>query len=155
MTIALVGARDRQLEELLRASGVAPLIFERANLPALASPEARQPDVIVLDIRDGSGIHPAVATIRRQHPSTGVVIVASTLDPAMLLEAMRAGVNELVSDPITQDDLGRAIARVIEQRPAMITGKIFGFVGAKGGVGTTTVAVNVAIALGATSEPER
>jgi pilus assembly protein CpaE len=155
MTITLVGSRDRQLEELLRASGMQPAVLEAAQLPTLASPGARQPDVIVIDVRDGTGIPPAVAAIRRQHPATGVVLVASTLDPAMLLEAMRAGVNELVSDPVTQGDLERAIARVIEQRPASVSGKVFGFIGAKGGVGTTTVAVNVAIALGAASEPER
>jgi pilus assembly protein CpaE len=34
-------------------------------------------------------------------------------------------------------------------------GQVFGFVGAKGGVGTTTVAVNVATALGAVGRPER
>ena len=42
--------------------------------------------------------------------------------------------------------------RVLGQRVGGETGKIFGFVGAKGGVGTTTVAVNVAAALAAERE---
>jgi pilus assembly protein CpaE len=61
---------------------------------------------------------------------------------------MRAGVNEVVADPVTASDLEAAIGRLIAQRPATHPdGAIYAFLGAKGGVGTTTVAVNVAHAL--------
>src|SRR5262249_30256484 len=114
-----------------------------------------QPDVLILDLRDGNGIPPAVAEIRRQHTATGVVIVAPNLDPATLLAAMRAGITEVIADPLTQPDLEAAIARVLERRPKAEAGRIFGFVGAKGGVGATTIAVNVATALGSVSKPAR
>jgi pilus assembly protein CpaE len=153
LTVNVLGSRDRQLEELLKSAGMHAAAIDAVNLSALAAPAARQPDVLVLDVRDGRGIPPAVADIRRYHQMTGVVIVASSLDPAMLLTAMRAGVNEVVTDPLTQADLERAIARVLEQRPAAEAGQVFGFVGAKGGVGATTIAVNVATALGAVSKP--
>jgi pilus assembly protein CpaE len=60
---------------------------------------------------------------------------------------MRAGVNECVAEPLSSDQLGGAITRVIAQRTAPVGGQVFAFVGAKGGVGTTTLAVNVATAL--------
>jgi pilus assembly protein CpaE len=153
--VALVGAVDRQLDELLRASGMKVATLDIGALGAFAGASAQQPDVIVLDVRADGRIPPAVAAIKRQHPATGIVIAASAADPALLLQAMRAGVNELVSDPISQLDLKQAINRVVAQRQTGEIKKIFGFVGAKGGVGTTTIAVNVAAILAANSHKHR
>jgi pilus assembly protein CpaE len=83
------------------------------------------------------------------------VIVATALDPALLLEAMRAGVSEVVAEPLSEDGVGDAVARVSANRGPAELGKVYGFIGAKGGVGTTTVAVNMAITLGALSKPGR
>jgi pilus assembly protein CpaE len=146
--IALIGSTDRQLEEVLRAVGMKGPSLAGSELAALAQPAARQPDVLVIDIREQSHLPAALPLLKRQHPTTGVVIVASRLDPALLLEAMRSGVNEFVTDPVTEAELEAAIARVMAQRPApAATGQAFAFIGAKGGVGTTTVAVNVAAAI--------
>ena len=155
LNVTLVGATDRKLEELLGAAAMKVAALDVASLGKLASPSARQPDAIVIDLRGNAEMPPAAAAIRRQHPATGIVLVASTLDPTMLVQAMRAGVNEVVSEPVTQADLERAISRVVGQRPASETGQVFGFVGAKGGVGTTTVAVNVATSLAAIAKPGR
>ena len=70
------------------------------------------------------------------------------LDPALMLEAMRAGVNECVTEPLSagRSEGGHRSRR----RPARRVDRqaqVFAFVGAKGGVGTTTLAVNVATAL--------
>ena len=85
----------------------------------------------------------------------GIVLVAAALEPALLLEAMRAGVNEVLPEPLVVEEVRRAIERVTEKRMQVEPGRVFGFVGAKGGVGTTMVAVNVATALGAASKPDR
>jgi pilus assembly protein CpaE len=88
-----------------------------------------------------------MAAVKRQHPATGFLVVASQSDPAVLLEAMRAGATEFLQEPITQAALEQAISRLVAHRASASTGEIFAFVGAKGGVGTTTTAVNVATAL--------
>ncbi len=155
LNVIVVGSADRQLEEMVKACGAQVAELPFANLPMLAQAGAKQPNVIVLDLRGNAHVPPAIATIRRQHPDTGVVVVASALDPALLLEAMRAGVSELVADPLTVVDLEKAIGRVSGQRPAAELGRVFGFIGAKGGIGTTTVAVNICAALGAMSKPQR
>jgi len=80
-----------------------------------------------------------------------VLIVASSLDPALMLEAMRAGVTECVPEPFSNTDLEAAVARLVGARQPATGGQVFAFVGAKGGVGTTTTAVNVATALSAAS----
>ena len=111
-------------------------------------------DVVVVDVRE-KGLPPALAALKRHHPQIGIVIVASVLDPVLLLDAMRAGVSEVLPEPLVIDDVRKAIERLTAKRLHAEPGRIYGFVGAKGGVGTTTVAVNVATALGMAGKPER
>jgi len=93
-SITLIGASDRQLEELVRGQGIRIKTLAVSDLLALAQPTAAQPDVVILDIRDSNSLPPTLSTLKRQHPSTGVVIVAARMDPVLMLEAMRAGVND-------------------------------------------------------------
>ena len=119
-----------------------------AELAAIAQPGRKQPDVLVLDLRGHAHLPAALPILKRQHPSTGVLIVADRLEPALLLEAMRAGVTEVVSAPLVANDIESAINRLAVQRSVTPdSGMALAFVGAKGGVGTTTVAVNVAATL--------
>jgi pilus assembly protein CpaE len=145
----VVASHDRQLEETLRALG---LHVVHGTLESVA---AKPTDVVVIDIRGERGVPAAVAALKRHHPAMGMVLVATALEPALLLEAMRAGVNEVLPEPLVAEEVRRAIERVTEKRMQVEPGRVFGFVGAKGGVGTTTVAVNVATALGAVSKPDR
>ena len=145
----LVASHDRQLEEILRAL---ELHVVRGTLESVA---AKPTDVVVIDIRGERGVPAAVAALKRHHPAMGIVLVAAALEPALLLEAMRAGVNEVLPEPLVVEEVRRAIERVTEKRMQVEPGRVFGFVGAKGGVGTTMVAVNVATALGAASKPDR
>jgi pilus assembly protein CpaE len=153
--IALVLATDRQPEDLLRTAGMHVTNVTEAGLIHLTASSSKQPDAIVIDLRGGSAVPATLSTLTRNHPATGVVIIAATLDPKLLVEAMRAGVNEVVPEPFEQGDLEKAIARVTVQRAPADAGEVLGFVGAKGGVGATTVAVNMATMLGQLVKPER
>jgi pilus assembly protein CpaE len=64
-----------------------------------------------------------------------------------MVDAMRAGVNECLAAPLTQPDLLAALRRIAMDRPAAQKGRVFAVIGAKGGVGATTVAVNLATML--------
>jgi pilus assembly protein CpaE len=117
-------------------------------LAALAgSASSPLPDAAIIDLREAAELPAAVAILRRQHPNVGVVILASKMDPALMLDAMRAGVNEFVAEPLSAAALVAAVQRVVVKRGPKAEGQVFAFVGAKGGVGTTTVAVNVTTAL--------
>jgi pilus assembly protein CpaE len=144
----LVGATDRRPEELLQQAGIAVRHLPAQELSSLALSAATPPQLVVVDLRGQEHVPPAVALLRRQHPQVGVLIVATTMDTGMMLEAMRAGVNECVAEPLVPAEFDAAVARLVSQRrTASAIGQIFAFVGAKGGVGTTTMAVNVATAL--------
>lgn len=145
--INLVSA-DPQLVQLVRETGVPCVVISRDALNGLAAAGAKQPAVLVIDLREDGQIPSALPVLKRQHPATGVLLVASQLDPALLLEAMRAGVNEFVTAPITVSELQAAIKRLMGNLATATRGEIYAFVGAKGGVGATTVAVNTATSLG-------
>jgi pilus assembly protein CpaE len=117
------------------------------ELPAMAHPSARPPHLVVVDLRGLRQIPAALAALRRHHPDTGVVIVCTSLDPALMLEAMRAGITECVAEPLSADELQAAIGRVSNFSTPEPTGSVYAFIGSRGGVGTTTLAVNAAVAL--------
>lgn len=146
--IAVVGSTDRKLEEMLRPIGPHVSSVPLEGLEALVQQATSRPDVIVVDLRERSSAPAALATLKRRHSQTGVVIVASRLDPDLMLEAMRAGVAEWLAEPLTEAAAIAAVRRVAATHGVESNqGQVFAFVGAKGGVGTTTVAVNVAVAL--------
>jgi pilus assembly protein CpaE len=144
--IHLVSA-DPQLVQLVRETGVPCVLVSRDTLNDLASAGAKQPAVLIIDLREDGQIPSALAQLKRQHPLTGVLLVASQLDPTLLLEAMRSGVNEFVTAPVTVTELQGAIKRLMGNFATSTRGEIYAFVGAKGGVGATTVAVNTATSL--------
>jgi pilus assembly protein CpaE len=147
MNVSVVVGLDRKLPDLLRACGAQVTSIEMNDLKALAEPTAQQPDVIVVDARDRSAMPAELAVIKRQHPATGILVVLPRLDGALVLDAMRSGASECVAEPITQEELTAALARIAAQRPSRRRGDVFAVIGAKGGVGATTVAVNVATML--------
>jgi pilus assembly protein CpaE len=147
LNVYLTGTTNRQLEELLHSCGVRTTVCSADELTTAASQPSFRAQAVVFDLRDRPVMPSAVALLRREHPAVGIVIVAASLDPVLMLEAMRAGVTEFVTDPVTTIELKAAIDRVAAKRPKGSPGQVFAFVGGKGGVGTTTLAANVASAL--------
>ena len=144
---------DPRLEETLRAAGVKPSRLDGEGRWARTEP-AFQPAALIVDVRGQSQLPVALAGLRKDHPNASVILVASTLEPRLMLEAMRAGVNECVQEPLTPEALSQAIRKVVAGSQPQQAGQVFAFVGAKGGVGTTTVSVNTATMLARASKAE-
>lgn len=74
-------------------------------------------------------------------------------DPAVLLQAIRTGAKEFFSQPIKEQEVRHALQRFKERheksknKGGIKIGQIIYLIGSKGGVGTTTVAVNLAVNL--------
>jgi pilus assembly protein CpaE len=139
-------SNDTQLAEALRSAG---LKVGRITVDALTVPSqsASAPAALVVDVRGERQLPPGIAAFSKQHPGTGIVLVAASLDPHLMLEAMRAGVTECLQDPVTPQMLDQAVRRVLVDTVPEQLGRVIAFVGAKGGVGTTTLAVNTTTTL--------
>jgi pilus assembly protein CpaE len=77
-------------------------------------------------------------------PGTRVVVIGTPQDEAPYRELVRRGVNDYVVGPVETIDVVRSICGLFHASEAIITGRVIAVVGAKGGVGASTVAHNVA-----------
>src|SRR5688572_14152697 len=138
---------DTDLIELLRGSGLKIAQIDGVDF-ANYSRASDAPSAVVNDVR---GNHPqlphGVPEFRRTHPQSAIVVIVSKLDPQFMLGAMRAGVNECLAEPLTREAIDEALRGVVVGGSSEPAGQVFAFVGAKGGVGTSTLAVNTAAAL--------
>ena len=119
--------------------------------------EQTTPDVAIVDI--DSDIQRALSLIEsltRSHPECGIIVVSERTDGQMILKAMRSGAREFLNSPVQIDELVSALDRVAASRDGgsrSNSGSIISIAGASGGVGTTSIAINLAVALA--QNPER
>jgi pilus assembly protein CpaE len=109
-------------------------------------------DVIIVDIRGDASS--AMAGIERQRAAAagaGIFAVAAVAEPDLIVQAMRAGANEFFTWPPPDESFYSAIRRTAARREsaqgARPSATTLVFFGAKGGAGTTTVAVNCGVEL--------
>src|SRR6201985_1849813 len=80
-------------------------------------------------------------------PGTRVVVIGRVNDVTLYRELVRRGVSDYVIAPVTAIDVVRSICGLFSSSEAKAVGRIIAVVGAKGGVGASTVAHNVAWAI--------
>ena len=112
------------------------------------------PTLAIADIRHGAKGVDAIERLRASWPTSSIFAIASSTQPELILQAMRAGANEFLAWPL-DDSFTAAIHRTAERsRPkdGSRNTSVLSFFGVKGGAGTTTLAVNSAIEIARTSK---
>ncbi len=108
--------------------------------------------VIAIDSDTEKGLE-LVAKLQKDSPDCSILVVSSSTDGNLILRAVRAGTKEFLTAPVTIEDLVDALDRISIQRlgPGDSRGGNTAIViaGATGGVGTTSLAVNMACLLAA------
>jgi pilus assembly protein CpaE len=131
-------------------------MLRSSSIPIAVSAEharhTRRADVVVVDARHHlASAMSALEPLRSASPAPSVFVVAQESTPELILQAMRAGANEFFTFPPAQDALEEALSRAAARRTASTDGRTEAttvvFFGAKGGAGTTTVAVNCGVEL--------
>ena len=145
-TVGIIGNTDGDLQALVAACGMRPVIVTADQLSA-PSRTVGSPEALLVDVRNDRSILAQVGAIKRRYPSMGIAIVAKVLVPELMLESMRAGVTEAISEPLTSTAIQAAIGRVMVHQTVPVQSRVYAIIGAKGGVGATTIAVNLAAAL--------
>src|SRR3982075_4010272 len=106
------------------------------------------PNVIVLETKGRSDILAGLDELATVcDAGTRVVVIGSLNDVAPCRELVRRGVNDYVVGPVETIDVVRSICSLFSASEAVAVGRIIAIVGAKGGVGASTVAHNVAWAI--------
>lgn len=95
-----------------------------------------------------------VKTLQTSGIVAEVFFTSSNTNSDILMEALRMGIRGFFPQPINKEDVRNAFLRIKEQkgdnkenRELIKKGKIINVFGSKGGVGTTTIAVNLAVSL--------
>lgn len=162
LSVAIIASDDEQqavLHALVDATNVARTVLTTSSYPLTATdPVTRkihlaQPEVIVVDIPIGNPASAlrGIELLHQEMPEVSIFAVGSMAQAQTIVSAMRAGAREYVERPATTTDLLEAFVRLsASQRKSRGEGQrgpVFSVVGAKGGSGATTVAVNTALAL--------
>ncbi len=147
------------LQVLVDGTNVARTVHTCASLPMAASDpitrriRAANPDVTLVDIPSDNTPMAlrAVELLHQEMPDTAIFAIGTLSQPQVIVNAMRAGAREFIERPTTTTDLIEAFVRLSAAQRRVkqegIRGKVFSVINAKGGNGSTTVAVNLAIAL--------
>ncbi len=156
----LVASNDEHFRETVRENlasiagsrlaGEYPEVVPNLYIRVLQDLE-RHPDAgLVLDLAsDPEGAIKILEKIKQAAPHLYVIASNYQADGDAVIASVRAGANDFLVQPIRRLDLREAIGR-FEKAPKHVgpvasrLGKVYAFLGVKGGVGTTAMAVNFA-----------
>ena len=109
------------------------------------------PDIILIDDNPESGdLFTRIKTIKTHFPHVTLFFVSDDKDPQQIISVMKAGASEYLVEPVSEQHLYNAIEEVrvsLASAGRLAHGRVYSFVSAKGGVGSTVLAVNTAAAL--------
>lgn len=132
---------SRNIDQVFRAesSEDAARTLDNGMTPGLA--------VVSVGSQTGDGIE-LIRSLKRRRPELQIIATGPAAIPELILGAVRAGAVEFLVRPLQSDELDQALDRVLRAAdPRAGRGESIAVYSAKGGLGTTTVAVNLAFAM--------
>jgi pilus assembly protein CpaE len=164
VAIITVGLDSALADQVANVAGKMLWAISRADCEGYISADRRPPfsqsvktaPVCVAVINFDTDIDRAIesaAYIQELYPGKAALIASSSLqDHQVLLQAMRAGCNDFIGGEFEPGAFLKTLDRINQQWNAKSShsaalGSVLTFFGAKGGVGTTTLAVHIAMYL--------
>lgn len=163
-SIVTVSVGEEQIQGLVDAADSIAWTLSTADFESYISAtrrpnisqQIRQSDICIAVIDFDKNIDQAVeSAVYLQQIFAGkisVVALSKSKDPEVMLVAMRNGCSEFLAKSFDEDDLIQLFERLAQHRNSLpvrsaSSGSILSFFGAKGGVGSTTLAVHLALYL--------
>ncbi|MFD9395518.1 CpaE family protein [Streptomyces sp. NPDC060000] len=159
------------LSQLPDAEPVAPVSDSTQLVDTLARLAAESVDELpeVVVVHERIGPVPALELVREvalRFPAVGVILVTTDVGPGLFAAAMDAGARGLVTLPLSYEDLANRVQAVAQWSVGVrrhlghggdvftgVGGTVVTVSGAKGGVGATLTAVQLALAAQASGRP--
>jgi len=148
-----------ETQRMLALSGFAVMGAAGYGMEAMTLARETTPEVVVVSLEEPIARSlQTVESVGDVLPEVPIVAYSSIGDPSYIRRAMQVGVKDYLIAPLQDEDLGRSINAALaqeERRQQRLTGEVepqaYGTVvtvfGAKGGIGKTTIATNLATAL--------
>ena len=145
-----------RLEALLNEMGIVGVIRTLDRYPnaleLVRFLRAHAPHVIFVSTESTNKALEIAKEVEKNTPGVQLVAISRFCDPQILLEVMRAGIREFASLPFDRQTLQDGLLRIkdaLDKRPPEIgaTDQVFSFLPSKAGVGTSTIALNVSVAM--------
>ena len=157
MKIAVLSRDERRLIDLarqLRSRPAADEVDMIGGTPARLTtlPDEAVPDVLVVDQpRADEGELDQLERLGQLFPGMSFIVLSGDLSQQFLLQAMRAGVREVLPAMPEAAVLGQALDRIADKlgQQGASAGRVLAFISCKGGSGSTFLATNLAYALAA------
>jgi pilus assembly protein CpaE len=138
-------AAVKDLAALLKADQELEAVDLKSNDPV---------DLMIIELNDtGPEFLEKIEALQESKKATEIFLISETQDAGLLMKLMRIGVKEFLPLPMDTDEMQSAINRFKKRvvagghTPVEKNGRVISVAGSKGGVGTTTVAVNLAVSL--------
>ena len=162
IAVALL-SEDREqsvvLNSRVESTNLARTVLSRVGFPVgpsdavLRQLQDQRAEVVLVDI-DAKNPQRAIRTIELIHssiPEITIFAVGEMSQPTNIVSAMRAGAREFLDHAASREALIEALTRysatLSRAQRSSSRARVLTFLNAKGGAGTTTTAVNVAVAL--------
>jgi pilus assembly protein CpaE len=150
------------LREQIHSTGLAEVRLEleeyctsRGDRPTRRLLESKL-DVVIVDIGPGAPGIQCLNLLRSVLPGAWLFVTSDNQDPQFIIDTMRAGAREFLPKPITSRSLSEALQRVRDEKAKEThsgpSGKMFWIAAAKPGSGATTIAINLAAAIGSAGD---
>ncbi|MBN2296136.1 MAG: AAA family ATPase [Pirellulales bacterium] len=112
------------------------------------------PDIglVVIDSHKDKALN-LITSVSESSPECAILVVSGSSDGNLILQAIRAGAKEFLTQPLHVEELLGALGRISERRFGRSDAskprgsQVIAVAGSTGGVGTTSVAVNLACAM--------
>lgn len=163
LRLALVDPQDSSRETLKKMLLGMDIVWLEAEcsryefFPDVVSQSSPDVGVVSLDSNPEKAVA-LMERIRTEAPDCAMLAVSSSSDGQLILRSMRAGAKEFLTLPTSLEDMMSALDRIAEAKFGGSAGgsarssKVIAVAGASGGVGCTSLAVNLGCVLAASPQ---
>ena len=131
--------------------------FGEVRQAMLETPD-RRPDLLLIEVpspaagRDGDASGETIRKFAEALPEAAILAMGTDVSAETVIKVIRAGAFEFLPRPVERSDLTAALEKITRVRRgpapnARKTGRVVSAFSTKGGLGVTTVAINLAVCL--------